>query len=108
MAEFYVKQGDVGRLIETQLLDATNTPINLTGATVAFHMRRDQDASAKVSAAATVVSAASGTVSYTWTGTDTDTAGVYKADWRVTLSGGATLTVPTHLYDTVYVDAKLA
>lgn len=109
MAEFYVKQGDVGRQIQTQALDATGTPINLTGASgVVFHMKRDQDAAAKVNAAATIVTPASGIMGYTWTGTDTDTAGVFKADWRVTISAGVELTVPTHLYDTVYVDPKLA
>ncbi len=109
MAEFYVKQGDVGREIQTQALDANGNPIDLTTATgVVFHMKRDQDAAAKVNAAATIITAGQGIMGYTWAGTDTDTAGQFKADWRITFSGGSELTVPTHLYDTVFVDAKLA
>ena len=109
MAEFWVKQGDTGEQIQTQLLDASGTAINLTTATgVTFHMKRDQDTVAKVSAAATIINAASGIVGYTWTGTDTDTAGDFKGEWKITYTGGATRTVPTSTYDPVHVMAKLA
>lgn len=60
---------------------------------VAFHME-DTDGSVVVSAAASIVTAASGTVKYVWSSSDTTTEGTYFAEWEVTYNDGDTETFP--------------
>ncbi|HEX7050014.1 MAG TPA: BppU family phage baseplate upper protein [Longimicrobiales bacterium] len=106
MAEFWVKRNDVGGTISTTLSDATG-PVDLTGATVAFHLGRAGQP-ALVSAAATVTNAAGGVVSYTWAAGDTDTEGDWQAEWEVTFPSGEVRTFPNDGYDTVHIRADLA
>lgn len=75
--------------IADQLVDAsTNSPINLTGSTVAFRMISQADKSVKINnASATLTDAPNGKVAYSWTGTDLDTAGLYWGWWLVTTNG---------------------
>jgi hypothetical protein len=61
---------------------------DLTGQTVKFRMRPVGSATLKVDAAATVVSAAAGTVRYDWAAADVDTAGQYLVWWQVTTTAG--------------------
>jgi hypothetical protein len=61
--------------------------VNLTGMSVVFHMVK-QDGTVKVnSQAASIVSAAAGTVSYAPTANDVDTAGEYFGWFIITESG---------------------
>jgi hypothetical protein len=94
VADAYVKRNDTQPVLERTLLDVDDAPVNLTGATVKFIMRKPGASTAKVSAAATVVTPLAGEVSYQWTGTDTDTAGTYNGEFEVTFSGGAKQTFP--------------
>jgi len=81
-------QGDTRTAIADQLVDATSTPINLTGSTVAFRMISQTDKSVKVNnASATLVDATNGKVSYTWASSDVDTLGCYWGWWIVTTNG---------------------
>ena len=60
---------------------------NLTGHSVTFTMINAATGATKVSAAAaTIVTAASGIVSYDFTAADVDTAGIYWGSFRVTES----------------------
>src|ERR1035437_3392527 len=85
----------------TDTIQVDGLPFDLTGPlAVTFKMRLTTSSATKVSAAATVVSAAAGTVRYDWAGTDTDTPGLYAAWWTVTLANG-------HLQDTPEFDLEI-
>lgn len=62
---------------------------DLTGQTVKFRMRAVGSQTLKVDAAATIVSAAAGTVRYDWAAADVDTPGLYLVWWQVTTTAGS-------------------
>jgi len=96
---FYVKQNDTAPSLRATLKDGSNTVIDLTGASVRFHMRTVGGTSAKVDAAATVISpATSGIVQYNWVAADTDTIGSYQGEFEVTYSDSAIETFPNNGY----------
>ena len=68
-------------------IERDGTAVNLTGGTVKFQMRAVGSSTLKVDAAATIVSAAAGTVSYPWAAADVDTEGMFLGAWEVSLSG---------------------
>lgn len=86
--------------------------MDLTGATVRFHMKEtsgDVDGSPlKVDAAASIVSAAAGTVKYDWQAEDTDASGWFRAEWEVTFSDGTIRTFPNPGYTNVLITGDLA
>ena len=74
---FYLKQNDTAPSIRATLKDGSGNVIDLTDATVRFHMK-DLAGTVKIDAAANVVSpATSGVVQYGWVAGDTDTTGSY-------------------------------
>ena len=105
---WYVKRNDTYGNVTEQLLDENLSPVNLTGCTVKFNMRLKTAATAKVSASASIVNAATGTVQYQWQSTDTDTAGEYRAEWQVTFASGRVQTYPNSTYNTIYILSDLA
>lgn len=72
----------------TDTIRIDGAAFDLTGSTVKLKMRLETSATLEVDAAATIVSAAAGTVRYDWAAADVDTAGEYVAWWEVTLAGG--------------------
>lgn len=83
MTPYQIKQGD--RLPSL----TASVGFDLTGATVAFVLTpKARGGSAKVNAAAVVVSASAGTVQYNWGATDTDTVGEYLGEFVATFAGG--------------------
>lgn len=107
MADFTIKRRDTLPPIAATLADADG-PIDLTGATVRFHLRNINGTSTVVDAAATVVSAAAGTVRYDWTVDDTATAGNYVAEWEITFGDGTEMTCPNTGHTSVAIIEDIA
>lgn len=68
--------------------DDPTVPIDLTGATVRFQMRKPDDRLFTVDAIATVVNSAAGQVSYSWAITDLAVPGEYDTQWEITFPDG--------------------
>jgi len=61
--------------------------VNITGATLALHLRKPSGTT--VTKVASIVSGPAGTWSYTWVTGDLDEAGTWRVEVQVTFSGGA-------------------
>lgn len=88
----YLKVGDTSRKFQ-DTLTLGGSPVDLTGATVRFRMKSFNGVKS-VDQAATIVSAAAGTVEYQPVAGDVDTVAGYKVEWAVTFPDSSVLTVP--------------
>ena len=96
---FHIKQNDTSPSIRATLKDGDGTVINLTDASVRFHMRTVGGTSTKTDSAASIVSpATSGIVQYDWVAADTDTVGSYQAEFEVTYGDNSIETFPNNGY----------
>lgn len=93
-ADFYIKQGDTSPAIEAQLEDEAGNPVDLTGASVDFHMKAPSATGLKVDAAGTIFNQSEGKVRYEWASGDTDTTGLFHAEWEVAFGDGSVETFP--------------
>lgn len=91
--KFSIGQNQTGPDLERQLL-LDGAALDLTGATVTFRMSTT-DYTTIVDAAATIVTAANGTVKYEWQASDTATPGTFRGQFHVTLQSGQVLFSPT-------------
>ena len=107
MPDFSIKQGDVLPVLSDTLTYSNGTAVNLTGSTVNFVMRSITAPLPSVNAAATIVTPASGTVSYTFTTTDTAVAGRYQATWIVASPGYQVQQFPTDGYLDIAVQENI-
>ncbi len=114
MSTFQIKRNDRLPSLTATLKQGVGTTseaaIDLTTATsVKFIMKDAQTpgGTAKVAAAAVVVTPASGTVKYNWAAGDTDTPGTFSCEWEITFPGPLLQTVPSSSYDTVKIDVDL-
>lgn len=96
---FHIKQNDTRPVLEIFLRDDKDRAVDITGATVVFHMRDSADNSAVVSSGSvTVVSAVNGRVSYSWASANTATAMVAQGEFQVTFVSGDVETFPNDGY----------
>lgn len=101
---FSMKRNDTLPVHEA-VLKRGSTVVDLTDASsVRFHMiKLTNGSSAKVDAAATIVSATAGAVKYAWAAGDTDTADTYKVEYEVNWSDGSVETFPTTAVEIVRI-----
>lgn len=105
---FYIKQNDTSPAIQATLKDVDGNVVDLSGATVRFHMRKQGSTTAKVDAAATIVDDVGGVVRYNWTSANTDTVGTYQAEFEVTYTDETVETFPNATYLKVKVIDDIA
>lgn len=92
---FSIKQNDTSPSLQATLKDASQTPINLNGATVMFHMK-SVDGTIKVDAEMTITDEDNGVVQYDWQSGDTDTVGTYYVEFEVTYADASVETFPNN------------
>lgn len=95
---FYVKQNDTSPYMLATLKDANEAAVDITAASVRFHMRPVGSTTVTVDAAAVIVDAENGIVRYEWDAADTDTVGSYQAEFEVTYLEGDIETFPNNGY----------
>ena len=101
---FFIKRNDDQPTLDVALRDDKNRPVDVTGASVVFHMRNTADDTTKISGASvTVLAASKGEVRYSWTTTNTKTAGNFEAEFQVTFSDGGVQTFPNDGYIDVII-----
>jgi len=107
MATFTMKQNDTSPSIEATLTDINGTAINLTDASVQFHMKNLSNSEVVVDEAASIVTAASGIVKYDWQAADTAKAGIYSCEFEVTYSDASIETFPNDEQIIVSIEGEL-
>lgn len=105
---FSVKQGDTAPLLYVGLEHDSDTPIDLTGATVEFHMKNRDTGVVKVDAAGAVDSVEDVVVRYDWAVGDTDTVGWFEFEFEVTYADGRQETFPNTGNDLLQVKPQIA
>jgi hypothetical protein len=90
---FTIKQNDTSPSMQASLTDSSLNPIDLTGASVALHMKSTSGV-IKISSAMSITNASGGVVQYNWFTGDTDTVGTYYVEFQVTYSDGSIETFP--------------
>lgn len=105
---FYIKQNDTSPFLLATLKDGNDNLIDLTSATVRFHMRPIGSTTVTVDAAAVVVNEDQGAVKYVWDAADTDTVGSYQAEFEVTYYDGSIETFPNDGYIRVEITDDIA
>jgi hypothetical protein len=107
--KFFIKQNDTRPSLRCSLLDADELPVDLTAATIEFHMRVYPAGSTKISAGSVaVLDRVQGDVEYRWASGDVDTADVFEAEFEVTFSDGTIQTFPNDGHATVTITDDIA
>lgn len=102
-----VKRGDIGVTFSDTFTDAEGSPVDLSGATVVFILRRYGATAPTVAEDAEIVVAADGTVRYVTANGDLDVAGIYQQEWEITFGSGDRFTVPSDTHNIVHIGEDL-
>lgn len=105
---FYIKQNDTSPFLLATLKDGNGNLIDLTSATVRFHMRPVGSTTAVVDAAAIVTNEDQGGVKYVWDAADTANIGSFQAEFEVTYFDGSIETFPNDGYIRVEIKDDIA
>jgi len=100
-ADFTIKQNDTGVPLQVtcyavekdQVVVGTTTPIDLTGCTATFTMKKGSSTVIDHQPA-TIPNAAGGIAKYAWQAADTATAGKRKGYFRITFGDGTKVSFP--------------
>lgn len=92
---FFVKQNDTLSALEYDLTDSSGSDVDISGASVAFTMRRVGAKTNTVDEqAASIVTNKPARVKYEWQAGDLATPGDYLGEFEVTFGSGGTMTFP--------------
>ena len=105
---FHLTQLDTYPMLEAQLTDPDDEPVDLGGADVELHVAEPRGGDVVVDDPVTVVDAGAGRVRYQFDESDTARSGRYRAEFVVTFPNGATSTYPNDGAETIFIDAALA
>ena len=105
---FFIKQNDTSPFMTASLKDASDSAVDIQGATVRFHMRAVGETTVKVDDAAVITDGENGGVKYEWSSGDTDTVGQYQAEFEVTYANNKVETFPNNSYILVQVVDDIA
>ena len=94
---FIIKRNATSPSLAGTATDSNDASIDISGATVRFHML-DTDGNTVVDAAATIASGPAGTMRYDWAAADTDVAGGFRGECEVTYADGTIETFPNTSY----------
>jgi hypothetical protein len=109
IGEYVAKQGDSGPAWTDQLTWSDGKPVNLTGCTVEFTLRRlSSSAAVSLTGSVAVPDAYMGSVLYSPSAADTAFAGEYMACWVIRFPSGEVRTAPTEGYREVRIEPNLA
>lgn len=108
-ADFWVKAGDYGPtvLVSGTVYGANGAPLNLTGGSVKFIIRRADRTRAPVSRTGSVTSASTGQVAYAFVAADTAEPGDFRCEWQCTLADGSVVTCPNDGSLVLHVEPQL-
>ncbi|QCC48100.1 BppU family phage baseplate upper protein [Halobellus limi] len=95
MVDYKITQNDRYPALVGFCRDEDGAAVDLTDATVEFHMKARGSDAVKVNESASILDATAGKVAYQWRAGDTDTAGVFLAEFEVTYSDGFPETFPS-------------
>lgn len=109
IGRFNLKQFDTAPTLKALLLEpGKKTPQNLTGATIRLSIRPTNGSAAAVIRNATIDGdPLLGIARYDWVDADTLVAGMFNAEWLVTLPGGREATWPNDSYMHIDIEARL-
>ena len=91
---FVLKQNDTSPAISAILKDSAGAVIDLSSASVVFHMKAIGASTLKIDTSATITDPENGAIQYDWVSGDTDTPGTYYAEFKVTYTDGSVESFP--------------
>ena len=100
---FFVKQNDTSPKLAATLKDGNGQVVDVTGASVRFHMAKLNSSTVITDASATVTNGSAGTVEYAWTASDTASIGTFCGEFEVTFPTGLIETYPNSGYISIQI-----
>ena len=97
MSDFIIKQNDTFPAIRAQVIQADDSPVNLSGALVRFIMV-DSDGEVVIDEPAEIVEAPEGRIKYAWQQGNTEVVGDYRGEFEATFATGEIVTMPNYTY----------
>lgn len=105
---FGIKQNDTAPNIMGILKDENDEVIDISGASVRFHMSDYAGEEVMIDAEAAIEDAENGVVYYDWQEGDTAEAGEFKAEFEVTYSDGKVETFPNEGYIIIAISEEVS